>query len=109
MGITEPEGCATPTGSPPVKPSINIADIIPPAPKGPPPGRTLPPPIDTIPEEEETEAHGQSGADNVDIERSNGLARLGSYTVLNSTMQHNPEVFSGHCLQGPGGGFNSAC
>lgn len=73
------------------KPSINIADILPPAPKGPPPGRGPPPPaIDTIPEEEEHDLMNNKNKD----DNSNIIVRSESYTVLNSQMSNKPEIQS---------------
>jgi len=75
--------CDSPTNgstSPPTnKVSINITDFLPPAPKGPPPGRGLPPlPIDTILEEEESE--------------EGRLIRSESYVVINSTVEDKPTI-----------------
>lgn len=77
------------------KPSISIADIIPPAPKGPPPGRgPPPPPIGTIIEEEETEAPSVSLKTDPSGEDDSSMNRSGSYTVLNSVMTEKPEIKS---------------
>lgn len=77
----------SPTGS---KPTITIADIIPPAPKGPPPGRgPTPPPIETILEEEEPLV---SPRPNNGEEDSGTMVKSGSYTVLNSTMGEKPSI-----------------
>lgn len=96
MGMCEPDlitptssNAASPTTTSSGKPSINIADIIPPAPRGPPPGRGPPPPaIDTIIEEEESEArpHTEDG--------SNRIIRTGSYTVLNSVVVDKPQIYN---------------
>ena len=78
------------------KPSSNIADILPPAPRAPPPGRGLgPPPIDTIIEEEETEATSSIAVDYHREDDSSIMTRSGSYTVLNPTMAEKPEITNG--------------
>ena len=94
--MSEPEeNTALGTGSP-SKPSLNIADIIPPAPKVPPSG----PPcrglsIDTIVEEEEPTNPSMPVRD------AEGMrdAQLGSYTVSTVGNFESPHVLTG-CLQG---------
>ena len=102
MGMSDNESLPTPTPSNNTsptsgKPSINIADILPPAPKGPPPGRGLgPPPIDTIIEEEETEATSSMAVDSHREDDSSIKIRSGSYTVLNPTIADKPEITNGN-------------
>lgn len=119
MGISDTESLPTPTQSNNTsptsgKPSINIADILPPAPKGPPPGRGLgPPPIDTILEEEEIEASTAVAVDSQNENDLNVMIRSGSYTVLNPTMAEKPDIVNsngqtnGWCLSDLG--YSQTC
>lgn len=119
MGISDTESLPTPTQSNNTsptsgKPSINIADILPPAPKGPPPGRGLgPPPIDTILEEEEIEASTAVAVDSQNENDLNVMIRSGSYTVLNPTMAEKPDIVNsngqtnGWCLSDSG--YSQTC
>lgn len=85
-----PSGSESPSTG---KPNINIADILPPAPKGPPPGRGPPPPlIATIPEEEETEAPAILRTDRAENGDGATLSCASSYTVLNSLVTDKPSI-----------------
>jgi len=70
------------------KPTINITDIIPPAPKGPPPSQGFSSPtISTILEEDELADSGKG---------ESVMIRSDSYVVLNSTVAGKPEIPSSY-------------